>query len=175
VLEDAPGEAARYAMLMSHYRDPLDWTADRLAEAKRALDRFYLALRGAHDVAPASTALPPPVQAALEDDLNTPLALAALHDILSELNKAMGEAEKARLKSGLLAGGEVLGLLRQDPETWLKGGDGEAAEIEKLIAQRLAARKAKNFAEADRIRDSLAARGIILKDGPTGTTWEVKR
>ena len=120
VLAEAPGEAARYAMLMSHYRDPLDWTADRLAEAKRALDRFYLALRGVRDVVPPSAELPQPVRAALEDDLNTPLALAALHDILSELNKAVGEAEKARLHSALLAGGEVLGLLQQDPDAWLK-------------------------------------------------------
>jgi len=124
VLAEAPGEAARYAMLMSHYRDPLDWTADRLAEAKRALDRFYLALRGVRDVARASTALPPPVQAALEDDLNTPLALAALHDILSELNKAEVATDRARLKGELLAGGAVLGLLQQDPQTWLKGASG---------------------------------------------------
>ena len=169
VLAEAPGEAARYAMLMSHYRDPLDWTSDRLAEAKHALDRFYLALR--QGPAPAAVAPPAPVLAALEDDLNTPLALAALHDILSALNKAGAPAEKQRLITELRAGGALLGLLQQDAEAWLKGDAAEAEEIEGLIAQRNAARKARNFAEADRIRNALAIRGILLEDGPTGTTW----
>jgi cysteinyl-tRNA synthetase len=170
VLSEAPGEAARYAMLMSQYRDPLDWTAGRLAEAKHALDRFYRALGQSKGTALAATALPPPVQAALEDDLNTPLALGALHDVLGEFNKA-GESDKAALRSALLAGGRVLGLLQEDPEAWLRGDGDDAAEIEHLIAERNAARKARNFAEADRIRTELAIRGILLEDGPSGTTW----
>jgi cysteinyl-tRNA synthetase len=158
-------------MLMSHYRDPLDWTGDRLTEAKHSLDRFYLALRQAKDIAPAEVQIPERVRAALDDDLNTPLAFAAIHDILSELNKTTNTADKARLKSELLVSGTILGLLQQDAEAWLKGDTGEAAEIEDLIAQRMAARKGRDFAEADRIRNALAMKGILLEDGPHGTTW----
>jgi cysteinyl-tRNA synthetase len=171
VLSEAPGEAARYAMLMSQYRDPLDWTAGRLAEAKHALDRFYRALGQAKAGAPAASTPPPAVMAALEDDLNTPLALAALHDVLGEFNKA-GESDKATLRGALLAGGQMLGLLQQEPEAWLRGDGDDTAEIERLIAARNAARKARNFAEADRIRTDLAIKGIILEDRPGGgTDW----
>jgi len=170
VLAQAPGEAARYAMLMSHYRDPLDWTADRLAEARHALDRFYLALRQAHAPAPAASEPPERVRAALEDDLNTPLVLAALHDTLGALNKADDGAEKVRLKGELLAGGALLGLLQQDPQAWLKGDDAEASEIDALIVRRNAARKARDFARADEIRTQLAIRGVVLEDKLDGTT-----
>jgi cysteinyl-tRNA synthetase len=170
VLAQGPGEAARLAMLTAHYRDPLDFTAERLAQARQTLDRYYLALRGVADVAPAGRDLPVPVQAALEDDLNTPLALTELHKILAELNKADSAAEKARLKGALLAGGLALGLLQQDPEIWLRGDAHESAGIEAAIAARNAARKAKNFAEADRIRTDLALKGILLEDKPDGST-----
>jgi cysteinyl-tRNA synthetase len=170
VLAEVPGEVARYAMLMSHYRDPLDWSGDRLDQARRALDRFYLALRGVATIAADGSELPHGVAAALEDDLNTPLAQAALHDLLGELNKAASDADKARLKGALLAGGAAMGLLQQDPETWLKGDSDESATIELLINARLAARKAKDFAEADRIRTELAIRGILLEDKPGGKT-----
>jgi cysteinyl-tRNA synthetase len=171
VLAHVPGETARYAMLMTHYRDPLDWTEERLAEAKHALEHFYVALRRARDVRPAPSTPPARVLAALEDDLNTPLALAAMHDLLTELNKAAGPSDQTRLKGEMLASGAMLGLLQKDPEVWLKGDNGEAAEIDGLIVQRNAARKARDFAEADRIRNVLAMRGILLEDGPGGTTW----
>jgi cysteinyl-tRNA synthetase len=168
VLAEAPGEAARYAMLMSHYRDPLDWTGERLREAKAALDRFYLALRAVADV-PAEPAVPTAVLAALEDDVNTPLALTALHDVATELNKA-APGEQARLKGELLGGGALLGLLQQSPDAWLKGAAGDNAEIDDLVRQRLDARKARDFALADRLRAQLAIRGIVLEDRPNGTT-----
>jgi cysteinyl-tRNA synthetase len=170
VLNEAPGEAARYAMLTSHYRDPLDWTGERPTQARHALDRFYLALRQAGEAAPGETASGGRVLAALEDDLNTPLALAALHEILGELNKAEG-ADRARLRRELLGGGALMGLLQQAPEAWLKGGEGGGSDVDALIDRRNKARRARDFAEADRIRTELAIRGILLEDGPGGTTW----
>ena len=169
VLAEAPGEAARMAMLMGHYRDPLDWTSERLTQAKQGLDRFYLAMRGMADV-PAAT-IPDRILAALEDDLNTPQAIVVLHELVGELNKAETDEEKARLKGELIAAGAVLGLLQQDPEAWLKGDKDDAAEIDDLVAQRIAARKAKNFAEADRIRAVLAMKGILIEDNAGGTSW----
>ena len=170
ILAEAPGEAARLAMLTAHYRDPLDWTSERLNQARHALDRFYLALRGAADVTAAPAELPAAVRAALEDDLNTPQALVALHELAAELNKTTGDA-RGRAKGEMLAAGAILGLLQQDPEKWLQGDAAEAQEIDALIARRNAARKARDFAEADRIRTQLAIRGILLEDGAGGTTW----
>jgi cysteinyl-tRNA synthetase len=171
VLAQAPGEAARLAMLTARYRDPIDFTAERLQQAKQTLDRYYLALRAVDGVAPAGRSnLPNSVREALEDDLNTPEALTELHKLLTALNKAHDPGGQARLKGALLGGGLVLGLLQQDPEAWLRGGAQESSEIETAIAARNAARKAKNFAEADRIRTDLALKGIVLEDKPDGST-----
>jgi cysteinyl-tRNA synthetase len=175
LLGEHPGEAIRLTLLSAHYRQPLDFTKDLLAQSKQALDRFYLALRDQPE-AEADPALLAPIEAALDDDLNTPAAIAALHDLTTRLNKAR-DHEKPGLAAALRAAGGLLGLLDADPERWLRGegtataGGPTPEEIEDLIVRRRDARKAKDFAEADRIRDSLAAQGVLREDSPQGTTW----
>jgi cysteinyl-tRNA synthetase len=173
LLNEAPGEAIRTVLLGAHYRQPLDWTDESLPQAKRNLDRLYGALRRVSHI-PAATKDPADdVVAALEDDLNTPLALAGLFALARELNVCEDVEAQARLKGKLVASGALLGLLQQDAEAWFAGAaDDEAAEIEALIEARNAARKAKSFAEADRLRAELSSRGIAIEDGPQGTRWK---
>ena len=176
LLEKWPGEAVRLAMLKTHYRQPINWTEQGLQEAKADLDRFYRALRNRATIDVPDEDPVTDAQAALEDDLNTPLAIAALHKSLGALNIA-SDAAAVEPKADLLAGGRLLGLLQQDPEEWLhwqpEGSSGglNDAEIENLIARRVQARADKDFAEADRVRDELAAAGISLEDGAAGTIW----
>lgn len=180
LLDQAPGEAIRLALLSAHYRKPLDWSDEVLEEARRMLDRLYGALRDVpHDDETLPGAEPPPAfLAALEDDLNTPKALAELFNVARELNRSDDDARRRELAAGLRAGGAVLGLLDASPETWFAGaaGDGdEAGEIERLIEAREAARARKDYDEADRIRDQLAARGILIEDSAEGTRWRRAR
>jgi cysteinyl-tRNA synthetase len=175
LLCEAPGEAIRYALLAAHYRKPLDWSAAGLARAKHALDRLYLTLGEIPGPAPGGS-MPDGVLAALEDDLNTPKAFAELFALARAANASADDAERRELKARLLAGGGLLGLLQQDPQTWLKTTGKAAideAEVERLIELRTAARNAKNFEEADRIRDQLAAEGVILEDQPGRTRWRL--
>lgn len=177
LLQDYDGEVIRFALLSAHYRKPLDWTADLLAQAKATLDRLYRFkdhLINDHNITPkeigqAVRAATPPqaFMDALSDDLNTPKALAALSGMV-EFDSA---ADARKLLGEFLIAADVLGLMRQDPQSWLKGAGGDDAEIDTLIEARNEARANKNFAESDRIRDDLAARGITLEDGPDGTKW----
>jgi len=177
LLKQAPGEAIRLALLSAHYRQPLDWTDAALKEAKAQLDRLYRALDSLRDVEAEPGEAPEAFVAALADDLNTPKAMAELHHLAGLANKATDPAERRRLKSELLAAGWLMGLLQQDPAAWLRGaGTGvavDAAEIEALIAARKEARARKDWAESDRIRNDLAARGILLEDKAGETTWRV--
>ena len=176
VLEKAPAEALRLLFLKTHYHQPFNFTFEGLAQAKATLDKFYNALLRVKDVPAAEEAADERVVAALADDLNTPLALTYLHEITNALNKAETENEQARLKGRLLAAAGLLGLLWQNPESWFKSGIAngglDAASIEAKIAERVAAKKNKDYALADKIRNELKEQGIILEDTPSGTTWK---
>jgi cysteinyl-tRNA synthetase len=177
LLAEAPGEALRLALLTAHYRQPLDFSSEALAAAKQTLDGWYGALRNSTHVPADKTAeMPRAFQAALEDDLNTPQAIAQLHDLVSNLNKAASDREKAGAKSALLKAARFLGFLAREPEGWFRWAPAgkktlSDQDIESQVAARLAARKAKDFAEADRIRNSLQAAGILLEDKAETTLW----
>lgn len=175
LLDEFPGEALRLAILSAHYRQPLDFTKEKVSQARATLDRWYGVLRTAGDL-PASS-VPADLLAALTDDLNTPLAISALHELANAYHRESDPAARQAAAAAFKAGANLMGFLGQPAESWFKWQPAGAtaldeAAIEQAIADRIAARKTKNFAEADRIRKDLADQGIILEDGPQGTTWK---
>ncbi|NWO06331.1 MAG: cysteine--tRNA ligase [Alteromonadaceae bacterium] len=179
ILESYPPEVVRYFLVSSHYRSQVDYSEENLEEAGRTLSRLYHALRG---ITPAKEGEVPETDfdrqfaEAMDDDFNTAGAIAVLHQVANEINQFRrdGDAEQARRSAAVLVRlGGILGLLQQSPDAFFQADTGElsAADIEAMIQARAEARKAKDFAEADRIRDELLEKGIILDDSREGTSW----
>ena len=173
LVREHPPEALRHALLSAHYRQPLDWSDALIEQSLRTLDRLYGTLRDLADVE-ATPVIPASIETALDDDLNTPQALAELARIAGEARKAGDGAARARLKGELLGAGLALGLLQQDPAAWFARGNAggeDEARIQALVDERTSAKKARDFARADAIRDQLAAEGVLLEDTPAGVRW----
>lgn len=193
LVQSMPGEVVRWALLSAHYRQPLDWNQGLLDQSRKNLDRLYGVLRDADaalaDFDPATldeaemelaeNALDP-VLDALEDDLNTPGAIAQLFGLANALRDLLNDAEAdindvAMARWSLVEAAGLLGVLSLTPDAWFEGGDPALkAEVEALLEQRAAARAAKDWPEADRIRDRLNALNVVVMDGPDGATWRLR-
>lgn len=179
LLQQHPPELLRYMLLKAHYRQPLDWSDASLAQARATLDGLYATLRNLADVVVATDdrALPADIEASLLDDLNTPETLAALSRLADNARRASDPQGKQAAKTALLEGAAFLGLLQLDPEAWFKHGGAatqiDATWVEGLLDKRAAARKRRDFAAADRIRDELAVKGVVIEDGAQGARWKI--
>ncbi|RMH90838.1 cysteine--tRNA ligase [Lysobacter pythonis] len=171
-----PPEALRHALLSAHYRQPLEWSGALIEQSVRTLDRLYATLRDLGE-ADAEADIPATIETILDDDLNTPAALAEIARLAGEARKAASVEDRRSAKSALLGAGKALGLLQQKPEAWFaRGASGEDdARIQQLVDERVAAKKSRDFARADALRDQLAAEGIVLEDTPQGVRWVRKR
>jgi cysteinyl-tRNA synthetase len=170
-----PGEAIRWALLSGHYHQPLQWSEELILQSTRSLNRLYGALQDAADVEAIHVGPSAAFLEALEDDLNTPRAFKELHALAAQLQTTTG-AERAAIKGELLASAHLIGFLGADPEAWFQGGVDPALKtrIEGLIAERVTARAAKDWASADRIRAELTALNVEVMDNATGATWRLK-
>lgn len=185
LLQQHHGEVLRYALLSGHYRSSLPWNHDLLVQSKASLDRFYQALANTEQSQHAQTAAnfaareiheyPDSVSSALADDLNTAKALAAMHEIAGQLNKATESQERNRLVQQLLAAGWLMGLLTETPQSYFHTGRIDELKVQQLIEQRLAAKSEGDYTTADQIRNTLDALGVQLQDTPSGTQWRLKR
>ena len=176
LVKTVPGEVIRLALLSAHYKQPLDWSGETLEAARRMLDRLYGAVQGidVSDEVRAAAEVPAPLIAALEDDLNSPKAMAEFFALAKRLNKATDEKSRVELAAQMYACGDLMGVLGNDPEAWFAGhveGELSSDEIEALIEKRNAAKKARDFETADAIRDQLMDAGVTIQDGRDGTTW----
>ena len=176
LIKNIPGEVIRLALLNAHYRQPLEWSDQTIESARRMLNRLYGSIRGIQVSEDDRAAAQPPeaVMAALEDDLNTPKAMAEIFNLARALNKTQDETKRSRLAAEILVAGDLVGLLKNDPEKWFVTSDEKAfpvSKIESLIAKRNEARAKKDFTTADAIRDELIANGVSIEDGSSGTQW----
>jgi cysteinyl-tRNA synthetase len=177
LLQSYRGEVLRFALLSAHYRSPLNFSAELLEQAQATLDSLYSTLRDVQDIElDTEVALAQePFYQALNDDLNTPVAIAEIHALAHQLHKASSE-DKASLKARILAAGNLLGILEQDPQEWLQEAAADdaisAEDIEALITERQEAKLSKDYARADEIRQSLLDQGVVLEDSREGTKWK---
>ncbi|MEE0986498.1 MAG: cysteine--tRNA ligase [Succinivibrionaceae bacterium] len=182
LLEKYDGETLRYFLLSAQYRGQLNYSVDNIEQSRAALQRLYTALRGLPEgVAPVDSEYEVQFKKAMDDDFNTPLAYSVFFELAKEINNLRDKdlAKAADLGALLKKLGSVLGLLEQEPEKYLQGAQGaesslDTAKIEALISARQEARKARDWALADKARDELAAMGVVIEDGPQGTTWRLK-
>lgn len=173
LLRDTPGEAIRYALLSAQYRQPLDWTPETPRAARASLDRLYGALRDQPLAEPDADDIEP-VLAALNEDLNTPAALSALHAIAGEIHAETDPSRRAVRAAGLRQAGALLGLLQQDAVAWAHSGAGKIPQIEALVAERAQARADRDWARADALREALLELGVDVEDVGGESRWRVR-
>ena len=176
LLQRHTGEALRMTLIRGKYREPLNWSDDLVEQAKSQLDRMYGTLERLTDMPLQESEIVASAAftAAMDDDLNTAKAVAVLMEAVTLANRSSAAAERKRCKAELLAGGRELGILQQDPVAWAKGaasGGLDDKAIDALVAERVAARAAKNWQRADQLRDQLVALGVQIMDGADGTQW----
>lgn len=179
LLQRYRGEVLRFALLSAHYRSPLNFSPELLDQAQTTLDSLYSTLRDVQDIEidMEVSLADEPFYHALNDDLNTPIAIAEIHALAKQLHKAV-EDQKPVLKARILAAGNLLGILEQDAQEWLQGASSSdaisAADIQALIEERQRAKLEKNYSRADKIREELLGQGVVLEDSREGTQWKRK-